>query len=205
MRRALGAHLGVDPAGLVIAPDDAGKPVLVEPARPGLVFNLAHSRHEWAFALAEGEGLGVDLEPLDRSRALGRIAGAFYSAAERRRLSDERAALQLWTLKEAVIKAVGGTVWQGLRDVHLALDAGGIIWLTPPPGGDEAAWLLALGCLRADHWLALALRSSAEPVSRLSVCARVLDEEGGGTTPFALQLRSRAVRPIFDSWTCGLL
>jgi 4'-phosphopantetheinyl transferase len=199
MRRALAAHLGVDPASLVIVPDPVGKPALLEPACPGLAFSLAHSRHEWGFALARGEGLGIDLEPIDRMRGILRIARTFYSAAERERLAgsvgtDAAAALQLWTLKEAVIKAVGGTVWQAVHDVRLALDAGRIVWLAPPPAGDEAAWSLALGCLRADHWLALALRSCAAPGTGLSISTRVLADAGGREMPFALQLSSGAVR-----------
>ena len=199
MRRALGSHLGVDPASLVLVPNVAGKPALVDPARPGLAFNLAHSRRESAFALAQGEGLGIDLEPIDRVRGILRIAETFYAAAERQRLAwpgghDVAAALRLWTLKEAVIKAVGGTVWQGLREVQLATSARRIAWLAPPPAGDEAVWSLALGCLHCDHWLALALRSTAAPATGLSISTRVLDDAGGGEMPFALQLSSGGVR-----------
>jgi 4'-phosphopantetheinyl transferase len=194
MRRALAAHLGVDPSGLVFAPDRAGKPELVEPACPGLAFNLSHSRSEWAFALGRGAGLGVDLESVDRVRAVGRIAAAFYSDGERRRLADGQGALQLWTLKEAVIKAVGGTVWQGLREVQLEIDGARIGWLAPPPHGDEAGWSLALGRLRGDHWLSLALRSSAESGARLDVGCRVLDEQEGDVA-FVLQARSGTIRP----------
>jgi 4'-phosphopantetheinyl transferase len=195
MRRALGAHLGVDPARLSIIPNRYGKPLLLEPACPGLAFSLAHSRSEWAFALAQGDGLGVDLEPLDRTRAIARIAGAFYSAAERRRLADEpAAALGLWTLKEAVVKAVGGTIWQGLGDVSLEIGTGRIAWLAPPPKGDEAAWFLALGRLRGDHWLALALLSPPRSAAGPAVCIHVLEDEDEGGSPFILQFRSRAVR-----------
>jgi phosphopantetheinyl transferase len=193
MRRALAAHLGVDPGDLVIVPDRAGKPELVEPGCPGLAFNLSHGRSEWAFALGHGAGLGVDLEPVDRVRAVARIAGAFYSDGERKRIADAQCALQLWTLKEAVVKAVGGSVWQGLREVWLNIDGPRICWLAPPPNGDEAAWSLVLGRLRGDHWLSLGLRSSAGSGPGLDVGCRVLDE-GEADVPFVLQARSGAIR-----------
>jgi phosphopantetheinyl transferase len=183
MRHALGAYLDADPASLVIARGPLGKPRLIDPESQDLVFNLSHSRSDWAFALAQGDGLGVDLEPINRSASMARIACAFYSAPERRRLGrpGERAAaeaLQLWTLKEAVVKAVGRTVWEGMRGVRLAIEGGHIAWLGPPPEGDETCWSLTLGRLRQDHWFALALKSSAAPLPRLTVSCRVLDSEG---------------------------
>jgi phosphopantetheinyl transferase len=195
MRRALAAYLDVDPASLVIVVDSLGKPRLLEPARPDLAFNLSNSRSDWAFALARGDGLGVDLEPVDRSASMRTIACTFYSVPERRRLSrqNERAeaeALQLWTLKEAVVKAVGRTVWEGMSGVQLEIEAGRITWLAPPPEGNESCWSVALGRLRHDHWLALALKSFAERRSSLSVFCRVLDHEAGIEAPFTLQFSS---------------
>jgi 4'-phosphopantetheinyl transferase len=200
MRRALGAHLDADPRHLVIAPDRAGKPEVVEPACPGLVFNLSHSQREWVIALARGQRLGVDLEPMIRAASMRKIAEAFYSVPEQQRIArqGEHAAtnaLQLWTLKEAVVKAMGSSLWEGLRGVRFEIDAGCITWLEPPPEGKEAAWSVALGSLRQDHWLGLALKSSAEPAPHLSVSCSVLDEEAGGETPLALHSSSRVVRP----------
>jgi 4'-phosphopantetheinyl transferase len=200
MRRALGAYLEVDPASLVIDPGPLGKPRLLGPASPDLVFNLSNSRSDWAFALAEGDGLGVDLEPIARTVPMHNIAQAFYSAPERQQIArqgDHAAtnALQLWTLKEAVIKATGRSLWEALRGVRFEIDAGRITWLAPPPEGEAAAWFVALGRLREDHWLALALKSSAVPAPDLTVSCRVLDDEDGEEAPFTLQLCSRPVRP----------
>lgn len=204
MRRALAAHLGADPASLVIAVDPLGRPRLLEPAAPGLAFNLSHSGRDRVLALAQCERLGVDLEPIDRAAPMRRIAEAFYSVPERRQIARQgdhatARALQLWTVKEAVVKAMGWSVWAGLRGVRCAIDAGRMEWLVPPPEGGEAAWSLALGRLRRDHWLAFALKWPVGPAPNLSVDCRVVDgtgpEEGDGATPFALQFSSRAVRP----------
>ena len=198
MRRALGAYLEVDPASLVIVPEPLGKARLVEPESPDLVFNLSHSRSDWAFALAQGDELGIDLEPIGRGASIARIACAFYSAPERERLSrqsDEGGteALQLWTLKEAVIKAVGRTVWEGMRDVRLAIERGRIRWLAPPPEGEEVSWSLALGRLREDHWLALALKSSAARPSSIEISCHALDGRSNGQVPFRLHVSTRSI------------
>jgi 4'-phosphopantetheinyl transferase len=193
LRHALGAHLGVDPARLVIVPDRGGKPRLLEPDCPGLGFSLTHSRSDWAVALAHADGLGADLEPLDRIRAIGAIAATFYSAAERQQMAgDPTAALQLWTLKEAVAKALGGTIWQGLREVSLALRAGRIEWLARPPAGEVACWSLLLGRLRGDHWLALALRSAAaHRQARRHVAIRIVGQQAAAP--------SGLLEPVFAS------
>ena len=197
MRRALGAYLEVDPASLVIVPEPLGKARLVEPESPDLVFNLSHSRSDWAFALAQGDGLGIDLEPIGRGASMARIACGFYSAPERQRLSRQSndagtEALQLWTLKEAVVKALGRTVWEGMRDVRLAIDRGRIRWLAPPPEGEAVSWSVALGRLREDHWLALALKSAAAPPPTMEVSCHALDGRSSGQVAFCVHVSTKA-------------
>jgi phosphopantetheinyl transferase len=195
MRRGLAAHLEVDPSKLVIAPEPLGMPRLLEPSVPDLAFNLAHTRSDWVLAVARGERLGVDLERIDRASSAHRIAMQFYSDAEKQEISrqeDQAAhALMLWTLKECVVKAMGRSLWEGLGGVRFGIDAGRIEWLAPPPEGDEACWSVVLGCLRDDHWLALALKSSHPPRPDLAISCHVLDDRPGSQAPFRLHFSSR--------------
>ena len=89
----------------------------------------------------------------------------YFSEEERRQLellgadAGERA-LELWALKESVVKALGETVWDGLRKVSLGVTPPNITWNTLPPRGKEDDWALMLGRLRATHVVALALNAA---------------------------------------------
>ncbi|SLM65079.1 MULTISPECIES: 4'-phosphopantetheinyl transferase family protein [Dickeya] len=104
------------PQSLIISRDDYGKPFL--PHYPDIRFNLSHTQGALAFAFAEGCPVGVDVErcqgQVERKRA---IAQRFFHPDEWRWLAtlDDSAFLpafiQLWSHKEAYLKALG----MGLR------------------------------------------------------------------------------------------
>jgi 4'-phosphopantetheinyl transferase len=75
-------------------------------------FSLSHTRGYAACALASEGEVGIDLEYLDRQDAWTTIEDHALSAAERRCLPPAgpergRRLIKLWTLKEAVAKAMG--------------------------------------------------------------------------------------------------
>lgn len=79
----------------------------------GLRFNLSDAHGLAVCLVADGAEVGVDVEPYERGREVVEIAAEVFSAQEMEQLealqSNERLerALQLWTLKEAYIKARG--------------------------------------------------------------------------------------------------
>lgn len=90
----------VDPTALRYTP--FGKP-----HAPGLPeFSIAHAGDWVACALAAVGDIGVDIEPLARPGALPAWRRAF-DADERRAARSTRAALAIWTAKEAALKAAG--------------------------------------------------------------------------------------------------
>ena len=88
-----------------------GKPYLARNAR-GLHFNLSHSAGVAVFALALME-IGVDTEQISAERAIDAVAQMYISATESHWLSAlpavarNKAYLQIWTRKEALLKAIG--------------------------------------------------------------------------------------------------
>ena len=91
-----------------------GKPVAeVDGQRVPISFNLSHSGGHGLIAIAAHEPLGIDVEVRQPGRNFEGIGKRVYGPAERRLLAQadgpRRAALfyQLWTLKEALIKALG--------------------------------------------------------------------------------------------------
>ena len=91
-----------------------GKPVAeVNGQRAPIGFNLSHSGGQGLIALADREQLGIDVEERKPGRNFEGIGRRVYGPAERRGLAQAGGSRQaaffyrLWTLKEALIKALG--------------------------------------------------------------------------------------------------
>lgn len=124
LRSILGQALGVDPAGLVLETGEHGKPRLAPP-HGGLHFNLSHCHDLALVALSRSGPLGIDLEPADRAGSLLGCEGSFCHPQEIVALPSEvsaRAAalLDLWTSKEALLKALGTGMSLAPESVSLA-------------------------------------------------------------------------------------
>jgi 4'-phosphopantetheinyl transferase len=164
LRRGLAQHLGARPGELKFGRLTKGKPMLRDPEVEDLCFNLSHSGEETVLAIAQCRALGIDLEAKSRGATVMRIAERFFPLAERQQFSlrpegRESAALKLWVLKESVIKAVGGSVWDALTSVCPDTSGRYLDWLLPPPAGSKESWALMVGSFRKRHVLALALRA----------------------------------------------
>lgn len=79
-------------------------------------FSVSHSGRVVAIALSRGAEVGIDAEPVDREVDALAVATRYFPDAERavveRAPAHERrrAFLELWTLREAVVKARGATM-----------------------------------------------------------------------------------------------
>ena len=147
-REALARAAGIDPGGLVVLPDEDGAPRGFHEGRPlALGVSISHG-HGRAIAWALTEGLpGVDLERV-KPRPEGTFR--FYLDIEERaslqKLEGEerdRAAVVLWSLKEAAWKTLRPHRGIALLDFELApLDAlseRGETTATPRQGALELA------------------------------------------------------------------
>ena len=93
---------------------DHGKPFAVVDGRPAPIgFNLSHSAPHGLIALASRGRIGVDVETRHTGRDFDGIAESVYGRHERRALAatsgDDKIRLffRLWSMKEALIKALG--------------------------------------------------------------------------------------------------
>lgn len=111
MRQILGRYLNQPPGRVRLARDAAGKPVL-EDNSPELSFNLSHSGPWAMLAVTPDRAVGCDIEVMrpEPPYEAGRMV---FSAEEQRSLEAApeagRAArfYELWTCKEALLKAMG--------------------------------------------------------------------------------------------------
>lgn len=110
LRQILAAYLHCDPAALVFAYGDQGKPTLT--GSP-LQFNLAHSGDWGVLALSARTAVGVDIEKIDPALDYAGLAKRFFTASEQAHLfaapeqQRRRSFYRLWTRKEALLKGEG--------------------------------------------------------------------------------------------------
>jgi 4'-phosphopantetheinyl transferase len=158
-RRALSACApGVDPADWVFAAGPHGKPAIASPASP-LRFNVSNTRGLVGCAVTLGRELGFDLEPT-RDDAPAEVVESHFAPVERAALRALAAAAQprrfveLWTQKEAYLKALG----VGLGDVPL--DS---FWFAPAlVAPDAARWQVELWTPTDGHVAALCVARDDE-------------------------------------------
>jgi 4'-phosphopantetheinyl transferase len=153
LRRTLSRYASLPPAEWRFASNPFGKPAVALPPgsdAPPLSFSLSHTRGYVACAVARDLPVGVDVERIDRARDAVRLADRYFSAAEaaalRRCDGDARGALfgDLWTLKEAFVKAIGLGLSQPFTDLSFEIGPGGAIRFTPPASVNAAGWHFAL-------------------------------------------------------------
>lgn len=176
-REVLSRYAGVAPIDLNFARGPHGKPALSSPHLP-IAFNLSNCRDQLVIAISSGAAVGVDLEYCDPRRDVEKLAQRFFSATEVLQMSACAGAPKVdrfydyWTLKEAAIKATGGSLGRELESTSFGLTEsvglaeectpGSITALTSPVEG--TAWFgllqpfeeyrLAICCIAADDFSA---------------------------------------------------
>jgi 4'-phosphopantetheinyl transferase len=151
-----------------------GKPsVAADAGSPSLIFNLSHTHGLVACAIAAGGDVGIDVEGIDRRVGAEEVAARFFSSLEQADLArcpaSERAKrfFDLWTLKEAYIKALGRGLSHSLSTFGFALNEPGSIGFMPPPDVDIAMWQFALFEPTDRHRMAVALRGERDWMWRI--------------------------------------
>jgi len=119
LRAVLARHVGRDPRDLTFVEESRGKLRL---AGDEVRFNLSRSSDLAVVAVTRDHDVGVDLERVRLDIPALSVADGFFAPEERRRLRDvaggprARAFFDLWTRKEAYLKAVGAGITDGLAD-----------------------------------------------------------------------------------------
>ena len=129
LRIILGRYLNLDPTQLNFTQSDRGKPYLTDDCNPlNLQFNLSHSENMAIVGISRDRRIGVDLEKMRSMENAEQLAQRFFCASEyyllTQAIPEERDQLffQLWTAKEAYLKATGEGIGGGLNQVKIALN-----------------------------------------------------------------------------------
>jgi 4'-phosphopantetheinyl transferase len=167
LRELLGRLAGGDPCAAEILSDPGGKPRLAGSCGQGRIrFNVAHSGDLWACAVALHREVGIDVEAVDPSREVSRLAARYFSPAEADALAalpeGERGAAfhRIWTRKEAWLKARGFGLALALDSFEMSHAPGDARLLATRPDPAEAArWELHDLDIGPGHAAAVALET----------------------------------------------
>jgi 4'-phosphopantetheinyl transferase len=165
LRTVLSRNRDRPPEGWHFDKTPQGKPILIDPADTQASFSLSHAHGMVACAVTDDLDVGVDVECTDRAVNVLDIAARFFSPGEADLLEhlDPGSRCQrffdLWTLKEALAKALGVGLSTTLSSLVFSVeDASGGITLEAPATIDANAWQFALFAPGPKHRLAVALR-----------------------------------------------
>lgn len=139
----------------------------------GLHFNLAHTGDLAVIAIANAAPLGVDVEEVRAIKDVEDLVARFFSSRENelfQQLAPEKksaAFFNLWTRKEALLKATGEGITGGLNRVEVSFLE------------SEPARLLAINgdSNRASEWTLNAFAPASGFVGALAIRARSLELE----------------------------
>ena len=158
LRQLLGRYLDQDPGAVTFSRGAHGKPFLQE---GGLHFNVSHTHELALYAIAQSREVGVDVEWMRPQVAHEQIAARFFSLEEQEALAEvpdeERrtAFYNIWTRKEAYVKARGDGIAAGLGTFAVSLGAEAAL-LRSDEGRDEV-----------ERWKLVALEPAAGYVAAL--------------------------------------
>jgi 4'-phosphopantetheinyl transferase len=141
VRRLLGERLGVPPGEVPLRSGAGGKPELDTAGAPPLHFSVSHSGTMVLVAIAPGP-VGVDLEGPRQLRHALEVAARTFARSELELLvrlpsgARPRRFLEIWTAKEAVLKASGEGL-PGLSGVEVTPGSDGTLRTA---GTGDARW-----------------------------------------------------------------
>lgn len=160
LRETLARYTGQSPAAVQFIYGEHGKPFL--PSKENQIapdFNLTHAGECALLAITTGARVGVDLEDASRPIRIMSIARRFFTSHEIERLENiheqalrQRHFFEIWTAKEAALKALGGGITLGLDSVSIS--------------GEE---LLGMGNPKGGQWCLMALPCPAPWIANLCI------------------------------------
>jgi 4'-phosphopantetheinyl transferase len=176
LRHSLSRYAEVEPAAWRFDVAEHGRPELAPSfAELGVRFNLSHTPGLAAVVISDRIDAGVDVECRDRRTDLASVARTVFADSELRDLEQlEPAAyrarfFELWTLKEAYIKARGLGLALPLRDIAFSIGPHGAVDVAfeESIGDDAAQWQFLRWPPSDVHQGAVALRSGVGALRRV--------------------------------------
>ncbi len=150
LRMILGRYLNLEPSAIEFDYSERGKPFLAGRLRQsGFEFNFSNSGPLALLGVTRDQAVGVDLEAVRPIQDVERLVARFFSPRENaifHTVSEEHkpaAFFNLWTRKEAWLKATGQGIGHALNQVEVSFLSGDEAkFLGLPSGFSLSAWHL---------------------------------------------------------------
>jgi 4'-phosphopantetheinyl transferase len=152
----------VDPATWRFASEPCGRPFIVSPPSVPFDFNISHCEGRVMCVISNGPSCGIDVEIGRRLPDVDLLARNVLAPSERDWLNagpwQERPTrfLRLWTMKEAIAKAVGLGLRIPFDEIELDLSAAPTVRRAPPVC--RGNWHLREGSSPSGHFYSVAVR-----------------------------------------------
>lgn len=151
LRKIISYYLAIESDRLIFEYTSRGKPQLAAQLNQiGLQFNVSHSQDLALYGFTIEQKIGVDLEFLRSMNEVEKIAQRFFSAREYQLISQanpdlqQQVFFQLWTAKEAYLKATGEGLVDSLAEIEFSINADRTISLNSIEGNTKVPqhWLI---------------------------------------------------------------
>ena len=157
VRTVLAHRYDCSPRSISITEGLHGKPRLnsAQANEPALMFNIAHAKDVVVAAFSRTHPVGIDVESQEREADMEGLIQRVFTEPERQRWWDLPPArrseffFQVWTCKEAFLKATGHGLQRAPHTVECTYDADTVIGLDdaaehspPSPHASAARWAL---------------------------------------------------------------
>jgi 4'-phosphopantetheinyl transferase len=158
--------LGFAPSEIKTTIGPLGKPQLLTEQNPnGFQFSLSHTTEVIFIGFSRGHQIGADIEKRVEKKNIDEIAARFFHPREAAWMlsattPNERLTrfFRLWSMKEAIIKAVGGGVFKNIHQFSLdALEAKLKLNSAHAPFCESEKWQLLESNAIANHSCCVAL------------------------------------------------
>lgn len=133
----LGSLLGIPAIEVSTIKGALGKPYLEDELNfLKIDFNISHTKEITLVGIAHQMQIGVDVEKVAMKRS-SEVAARFFTPPEAKWLAEGQTPqeqvnrfFRIWSMKEAVIKAVGGGVFQNIKQITFQEEHGSLILLS---------------------------------------------------------------------------
>lgn len=169
IRRLLSLYLNISPSEISFKTAQFGKPYIVDSA---LSFNISHSGSYALMAITLGQEVGIDIENWRYLDNLEGLVSRNFSNNEQQhwlkidKKQRERTFFNLWTCKEAFIKATGRGLGMGVSRCGFSLTQPNKLLECPIEYGDVSDW----SCIPLD----VGEKASASVMLRSKNCRHML-------------------------------
>ena len=129
LRQLLGNYLQISPNKIEFEYSDRGKPRLAASmGNSSIQFNVSHSLEYALYGFTNNHLIGIDLEFLREMKDATELAKRFFTNQEFQLIANltyeeqQKAFFQLWTAKEAYLKAIGTGLSDSLTEIELTFN-----------------------------------------------------------------------------------